>query len=267
MAIAIISEHVRRKTLVGRSVYLIGEADELQALTPADLMRQFGLHEIGRTALGPSEREDPRQFQRLIQGALAQARAGQSKELIVVSRLTSVDYLADIETGLRQSPLPKRLIPPKDLRAIIDRQTTRRDVARYIVDLQRAPMRPHGLVAKRALDIVGASVGITLLMPLLLATALAIRLDSPGPAVFRQRRNGFDQKQFVIFKFRTMRVLEDGGSIIQAKRNDDRITRIGRFLRRSSLDELPQLFNVLRGEMSLVGPRPHALLQGRAKGI
>jgi undecaprenyl-phosphate galactose phosphotransferase/putative colanic acid biosynthesis UDP-glucose lipid carrier transferase len=97
------------------------------------------------------------------------------------------------------------------------------------------------------------------LAPLLLLIASAVKLDSPGPVLFRQRRCGFDNREFVILKFRTMTVLEDDGSIVQAKPGDERVTRVGRMLRRTSLDELPQLINVIHGEMSLVGPRPHAI--------
>jgi undecaprenyl-phosphate galactose phosphotransferase/putative colanic acid biosynthesis UDP-glucose lipid carrier transferase len=112
---------------------------------------------------------------------------------------------------------------------------------------------------KRASDVVLAAGALVVLSPLLLATAILIKLDSRGPVVFRQRRCGFDDREFVIFKFRTMTVLEDGDRIVQTQRDDERVTRIGRILRRASIDELPQLFNVLRGDMSLVGPRPHAI--------
>jgi putative colanic acid biosynthesis UDP-glucose lipid carrier transferase len=94
---------------------------------------------------------------------------------------------------------------------------------------------------------------------MLLAIALAIKLTSAGPIVFRQRRYGLDGHQIMVYKFRTMTVTEDGGQIVQATRQDRRVTPIGRFLRRYSLDELPQLVNVLQGRMSLVGPRPHAV--------
>jgi putative colanic acid biosynthesis UDP-glucose lipid carrier transferase len=100
---------------------------------------------------------------------------------------------------------------------------------------------------------------IVFCLPLFLIVAMAIKLDSPGPVIFRQRRSGFNAKEFIVFKFRTMTVLEDGPVVTQASRGDRRVTYIGKFLRRSSLDELPQLFNVLWGDMSLVGPRPHAL--------
>jgi lipopolysaccharide/colanic/teichoic acid biosynthesis glycosyltransferase len=109
------------------------------------------------------------------------------------------------------------------------------------------------------LDIAIAVALLLLLAPLLLAIAVIVRLDGAGPALFRQRRGGLGGAPFVIYKFRTMRVVEDGGEIRQASRNDVRCTAVGRVLRRLSLDELPQLFNVLKGEMSLVGPRPHAL--------
>jgi lipopolysaccharide/colanic/teichoic acid biosynthesis glycosyltransferase len=90
-------------------------------------------------------------------------------------------------------------------------------------------------------------------------TALAVKLDRPGPVIFRQSRKGFNGKKFVIFKFRTMTVQENGSAIVQATRDDARVTPIGRLLRSASIDELPQLLNVLRGDMSLIGPHPHAL--------
>jgi exopolysaccharide biosynthesis polyprenyl glycosylphosphotransferase len=112
---------------------------------------------------------------------------------------------------------------------------------------------------KRLFDLGLAGLALIILAPLLVVTALAIKLDSRGPVIFRQRRNGFNGRQFWILKFRTMRVLEDGPDLKQASRSDDRVTWIGRILRRTSIDELPQLWNVVRGEMSVVGPRPHAL--------
>ncbi len=111
---------------------------------------------------------------------------------------------------------------------------------------------------KRAEDLIVAVALLLLLAPLMLLIALAIRLDSPGPVLFRQRRVGFAGREFQMLKFRTMRMAQEAAGICQATRNDARVTRMGAVLRRVSFDELPQLFNVLRGEMSLVGPRPHA---------
>ena len=116
--------------------------------------------------------------------------------------------------------------------------------------------------AKRAFDILAASAALVVLSPVLLGVWAAVRLDSPGPGLFRQRRGGFQGRPFYILKFRTMKTCE-GSSITQAKKGDDRTTPLGRFLRKNSIDELPQLINVLRGDMSLIGPRPHALAHDR----
>lgn len=112
---------------------------------------------------------------------------------------------------------------------------------------------------KRASDLVIASLILVMIAPLMLLIALAIKLESPGPAIFKQRRYGLDGQEIIVYKFRSMRVTEDGDVIRQATRNDSRITPLGSFLRRSSLDELPQFINVLQGTMSVVGPRPHAV--------
>jgi len=113
---------------------------------------------------------------------------------------------------------------------------------------------------KRAFDLAAALSALIILAPLLGLTAVLIRLDSPGPVLFKQTRNGLGNRPFKIFKFRTMTVTEDGAEFKQAVKDDPRITRVGAFLRKSSLDELPQFLNVLKGEMSIVGPRPHPVL-------
>jgi len=112
---------------------------------------------------------------------------------------------------------------------------------------------------KRAIDILGAALALLVFLPLLCTIALMVRLESGGPAIFRQRRTGHQGRIFTIYKFRTMTVAEDGGNVRQATRGDARVTAIGGILRKLSLDELPQFLNVLKGDMSIVGPRPHAL--------
>ena len=116
----------------------------------------------------------------------------------------------------------------------------------------------NGMV-KRASDLVLASLILFLVSPLLLAIAVAVKATSPGPVLFRQRRYGLDGREIVVYKFRSMRVAEDGAVVRQATRNDSRVTPLGAFLRRTSLDELPQFANVIQGRMSIVGPRPHAV--------
>ena len=119
----------------------------------------------------------------------------------------------------------------------------------------------HGTdgASKRAMDLVLATIGLVLLAPVFAGIAIATKLSSPGPVFFKQRRYGLEGEEILVYKFRTMTVCEDGDEVRQASRTDDRITKLGRFLRRSSLDELPQLINVIEGKMSLVGPRPHAV--------
>jgi Undecaprenyl-phosphate glucose phosphotransferase len=116
------------------------------------------------------------------------------------------------------------------------------------------------VAAKRIQDVVVGIAALVLLSPVMVATAVAVKLDSPGPIFFRQRRHGFHNEEILVWKFRSMRrETADATASRQISAGDDRVTRVGRFIRRTSVDELPQLFNVLKGEMSLVGPRPHAI--------
>ncbi len=144
------------------------------------------------------------------------------------------------------------------------------DVAAYDLDGKRpfeantdASAAPVRRKLKRAMDIIVAGLLLLLLTPVFIAVACGIRAESKGPAFFRQRRGGQYGRTFSIYKFRTMRVMEDGERVTQARQRDPRITPFGAFLRKTSMDELPQLINVLKGEMSLVGPRPHAVTHDR----
>ena len=129
-----------------------------------------------------------------------------------------------------------------------------------VVTVCESPFQGVAGIVKRASDVALATVALLMTLPLMLPIAAAIRLESRGPVIFRQRRYGMDGREIIVWKFRTMTVLEDGDATYrQVARNDERVTRVGRFLRRSSLDELPQFFNVLQGRMSVVGPRPHAV--------
>jgi putative colanic acid biosynthesis UDP-glucose lipid carrier transferase len=128
-----------------------------------------------------------------------------------------------------------------------------------VVAMCETPFYGYRGVAKRLTDIVLSVTILLLLLPLLLLVAVLVKLTSPGPVVFKQRRYGLDGREIAVYKFRTMSVTEDGGEIRQASRTDSRVTKIGAILRRTSFDELPQLINVLQGRMSLVGPRPHAV--------
>ena len=128
-----------------------------------------------------------------------------------------------------------------------------------VVAMCETPFYGYRGVAKRITDVGFSALILLLLLPLLVLIALVVKLSSPGPIIFKQRRYGLDGREIAVYKFRTMRVTEDGAQIRQASKTDSRITRVGGVLRRSSMDELPQLINVLQGRMSLVGPRPHAV--------
>lgn len=132
---------------------------------------------------------------------------------------------------------------------------TPKDIADLVV---HAPEGIHGF-AKRCFDLAFSATFLAGAWPLLVALGLGVKLSSPGPALFRQARSGRDGREIGVLKFRTMRVTENGAQVRQAQKNDPRVTRFGSFLRRTSLDELPQFVNVLRGDMSVVGPRPHAV--------
>lgn len=160
------------------------------------------------------------------------------------------DWMAVRDSAAVRHPAQLRVVDrPSSVALQADEDTARADASQRF--------------AKRWLDLAVAIPLLVLLAPLLLAAAIAVRLDSRGPALFRQLRLGLNGKPFRILKLRTLTVAEDGDSISQVTRNDPRVTRVGGILRRFSFDELPQLINVVRGEMSLVGPRPHALAHDR----
>ena len=126
------------------------------------------------------------------------------------------------------------------------------------LEKRRRRSRIVGGPSKRVFDFVLAAGAVVALSPVLVGIWCLVRIDSPGPGLFRQRRGGFQGRPFYIYKFRTMRASDDR-NLVQARKEDDRTTKLGRFLHRYSIDELPQLLNVLLGDMSIVGPRPHAL--------
>ncbi len=185
-------------------------------------------------------------------------QGGSLDEVIIATRLDDGEDLAQTIRELSILPIDISLCTP-DWKLGVPVRTVSRVGQMTKLNVQFKPITERGEVLKMCEDYALAGLAMILLSPLFLLIALAIKLDSPGPVFFRQRRNGFNHQEFYIWKFRTMTVLEDGSDVVQASRNDQRVTRVGAILRKTSLDELPQLINVLMGEMSLVGPRPHAI--------
>jgi len=170
------------------------------------------------------------------------------------SRRHAIDSILDV---LKILPVPVHLVPDANVARFL-RYPLAGTGNTFTAELRRAPLSLRERALKRALDLVGASLALFVFAPVMLVTAILVKLSSKGPVFFRQTRHGFGGRAFKIVKFRTMCVLEDGPTIRQAQKNDPRVTPIGKWLRKTSIDELPQLFNVLKGDMSLVGPRPHA---------
>lgn len=165
--------------------------------------------------------------------------------------------------ALRHSVANIRLLPDLMMYQILNHGMSI-TVGIPMVDISVSPMFGGRTVAKAVIDYSVATIAVILLSPVLLAIAIAVKLSSPGPVLFQQKRLGWNDEEIWVYKFRSMHLHQDApDTVTQAKREDPRITRLGAFLRRTSLDELPQFFNVLQGKMSVVGPRPHALQHNR----
>ncbi len=251
---------IARGGIVGRRAVIVGEPAELGHLSSKNLLHHFGLKELARvTIAGAGEKTAGGVDTAALDLAIDVARRHRADELVIAVDWRRTEVIEKIKERFRASPLAVRLLPDRTVRATLDHQPEFAPEAMLSVEMQRAPLTPSERFIKRAFDAVLASLAAAALAPLLLLVAIAIKLDSKGPVLFRQQRTGFDGEKFHIYKFRTMNVMEDGPVVIQAARGDRRITRVGALLRRTSIDELPQLFNVIKGDMSLIGPRPHAL--------
>jgi Undecaprenyl-phosphate glucose phosphotransferase len=232
------AEQIVRDALAERDVNVLGIFDDRLARSPQDVA---GVPVLGDVAALVSHRMTP------------------SVDLIVIA--------VDPTARARVKQVMDRLsVLPNDVALVVDDDGAGRDEA--IHRLADAPLSPLDVVAdpgrrafaKRVQDVVISGVAMVLLAPVFALIAVAVRLDSPGPVFFRQRRHGFNNEEIVVWKFRTMRVeATDHRAVRQVTADDDRVTRVGRILRTTSLDELPQLLNVFGGTMSLVGPRPHAI--------
>jgi Undecaprenyl-phosphate glucose phosphotransferase len=235
-------------------IAILGEGETAEALC-----RHIASQEAASTALAGVFAADRAGLDAL--SALTQS--GQVDEIVLALPWGDDGRLAEALRGLRTLSVNVRLAPE-----VIDPPVPPRGFSTLagvpMLNVYERPLSGWSLVLKAIEDRLLGALILLLVLPLMALTALAIHLDSPGPALFRQRRYGFNNNEFTVFKFRTMTIgPESGDAVSQARREDPRVTRVGAFLRRTSLDELPQLFNVLRGEMSLVGPRPHAVLHNK----
>jgi len=244
-----------------RKVILIGERRRLAASLAISEMQRCGYTPIQTFEIEQDEcvkgKTSPR-LRATVDRAIEAARAESVVEVLLLMGWEQSWTIERITKMLSVLPLPIYLVPDENVVRYLERRPIHIGTT-WAAEIQRAPLTWTERFVKRCFDVIGATAVLLLLSPLMLLTALLIKLDSRGPALFFQTRNGFNGRAFRIVKFRTMHVLEDGNEIRQATRADPRVTRLGRWLRRANIDELPQLFNVLHGDMALVGPRPHAV--------
>jgi Undecaprenyl-phosphate glucose phosphotransferase len=192
-----------------------------------------------------------------IRALTAECRYLRVDDIIILANNELMPATLELAASLAELPTGVHIVPVDALKIIASSQIAELGNVQTC-QLYRPPLSRFDLVIKRMFDIIFATFGLITLSPLFLAVSIAIKLDSAGPVFFRQRRHGFNNDVIRVLKFRSMTSLEDGDRFKQAIKNDSRVTRVGSLIRRTNIDELPQLINVLRGNMSIVGPRPHA---------
>lgn len=242
-------------------IILISERGQQSTSRALDELRQCGYRPVKIVEITSAEIDSTgvtTSLSQKIQSVISISQTDPVDYVFLLLKWNKPHLINNLVQMLRALPIPVHLLPDENVETFLSARSGNIGTT-FTVELQRAPLSKSERALKRAFDVISAASILILLSPLMLLTALMIKIDSPGPALFRQKRNGFNGSVFSIYKFRSMRVLEDGAHIPQATRDDPRVTRLGRWLRRTSIDELPQLFNVLTGDMSLVGPRPHAV--------
>lgn len=253
--------------LTARRIMLVGPEDEIRRVQSEFAVRPNGIRIVATQTLPPPVSSEASSIEasdrdagltRTLQGAVEKARLIGVDDVVLLVEWSRTALIQNTIAAFSLMPVAIHLGASSLLGRFSEARVSRLD-ALTALSLTAPPLGPLQVVTKRSFDIVMAALALVLLMPLFAAIAFAIKLTSTGPVFFRQRRRGYNNREFRIWKFRTMTALDDGPHIEQARANDARVTVIGRYLRRLNLDELPQLINVLSGEMSLVGPRPHAV--------
>jgi undecaprenyl-phosphate galactose phosphotransferase/putative colanic acid biosynthesis UDP-glucose lipid carrier transferase len=255
---SMLNRAVARGAVGGCDIVLVGDRRELDSLDPADSLAFFGAGEVHRFVLSSDDDPLVRKLSdaKTLESVASFVRAKDSKEILLALPWNDSDRMESVREHFKTLPVSAKLLPDRQTRTLTNCAAHRRIEC---LEIQRAPLSVAEQVAKRLVDVTIGVLALIILSSVMALTALAIKLDGPGPVFFLQNRKGFNGRHFVMFKFRTMTVQENGEVVTQATRDDPRVTKIGRFLRSASIDEFPQLFNVLKGEMSLVGPRPHAV--------
>ncbi|MPZ37720.1 MAG: undecaprenyl-phosphate glucose phosphotransferase [Rhizobiales bacterium] len=245
-----------------KKIFIVGAEQRITEFLERYRPSQLGVEVAGCCFLpllpGPLSGDSSRLLTRELDYALIQARETHPDAVVLLAPWTATDAVKQTVEKFGVLPAELHLGPDRMLEEFTNAELLRLGPI-SMLQLAAAPMGTLQWLTKRLMDIVIAGVALVALAPLFAVVACLIKLDGRGPVFFRQRRYGYNQRTFWIAKFRSMRVMEDGPELQQATRDDERVTTLGRFLRHWNIDELPQLVNVLKGDMSLVGPRPHAL--------
>ena len=240
--------------LAARSVFVVGDEASVRGFSDRPETMGPGLRVTAAAVI----RADPAHRTDDLALAAAAARVLRPHDILILAPWSDCSLIGRCIDTFKGLPAAVHLGPDALLENFADMHVVRNGPL-TCVRLVHTPLSPLQRATKRVFDIGVATGLLALLAPLFALVAVLIKADSSGPVFFQQTRYGYNREPFRIVKFRTMTTLEDGAAVRQATRNDPRVTRIGRVLRRSNLDELPQLLNVIWGEMSLVGPRPHAM--------
>ena len=251
--VRILKDHAHHGGAAARRVFLVGFEEDLRHFSAKHEPWNLGMRIVSAAILrGPETLKDDLAL------AAASARVLRPEDIYILAPWSDRETIDACINAFMRVPASLHLGPERVLEKFEDVQLERNGSITSI-NLVRRPLSLYEVAMKRAVDVLLSIVALVLLSPVFLITALLIKLESPGPVLFFQRRYGFNQETFRICKFRSMKTMDDGRDVRQATAGDSRITRVGRVIRRLNIDELPQLLNVLRGDMSLVGPRPHAL--------
>ncbi|MCS3453599.1 Undecaprenyl-phosphate glucose phosphotransferase [Bradyrhizobium elkanii] len=245
----------RRVILIGEPGHCLNFSGRVSA-TGIRTIRSFELPTFRTGASAPEVRSHVREL-------IAECRPLRADDIVILTSESDVPAALALAGALSELPVDVHVVPVGaiDLMAV-SRITQFGNMV--TMRIFQSPLTLFHRAIKRAFDIAAAIVGLIIISPLFVILPLAIKLDSPGPVLFRQTRHGYNNETIRVLKFRSMTVMEDGDNFKQVTRHDPRVTRLGRFMRHSNIDELPQLFNVLVGDMSLVGPRPHATSQNES---
>jgi putative colanic acid biosynthesis UDP-glucose lipid carrier transferase len=253
--------HVLMRTgMLRRSVALVGSGNQFNAAKAVLTAEANHFNIVGALELSAPDALSSFDCARLTEELRPFIKEAQEKHIdgVVIALPSSMGLeLEKVMAQVQMLPVDVQVFPDFGGANISGRVQKIGDAS--VITTVSKPISEWGAFLKMIEDYVIGATCLFLALPAMAIIAIAIKLDSEGPVFFRQRRHGYNHRVIEVLKFRTMRVLEDGDSVRQATKNDSRITRVGSFLRRTSLDELPQFWNVIRGEMSVVGPRPHAI--------